>query len=328
MADRSSNPSPRRTSLRLAALAAVLSLAGAWPGLAAAETTEPAAGGVEVAAAAPAGPPSTLATSTPPVTFRSVQRGLLLDAEYSSSRLTQGVALSAGVRTVGLEASLDDPWLLRWDLSASARGGLAIVQPFAWLAGVRAFAGGEVGYRLLPQAWSPLVTAGGYLRGDFFQRWLIVEEVGTLRDSFASLEAAPRFGLGASYLDQGRSLRAVAFAQPIRRWTNYMGTLGATSLGLSIGYDLADRLALLAEATLSTEPPASTPGLALVTLRSSRVLELSARKVFRSGSWVGLGVVLSEQTNQLRYLDTGLTLKTVSPGTFVVIASYGLHLGD
>lgn len=284
----------------------------------------PAAGGAQPATAAPAEP----AEPAPAAHFRSAQRGLLLDLEYSSSRLTQGLGLSAGVRTLGLEASLDGPWMVRWDLSASARGGLAIVQPFAWLAGVRAFAGGEVGYRLLPQPWSPLITAGGYLRADYLQRWLIVEEVGTLQESFASLEAAPRFGLGASYLDQGRSLRAVAFAQPIRRWTNSMGTLGATTFGLSVGYDLADRLALLAEATLSTEPPASTPGLALVTLRTSRVLELSARKVFRSGSWVGLGLQLSEQTNQLRYLDTGLTLKTVSPGTFVVIASYGLHLGD
>ena len=317
-------PQPARA--RLAALGALLSLATAWAGPARSE--EPALPTAAVGEVASPASPATPAEPTPPAGFRSAQRGLLLDLEYSSTRLTQGVALSAGVRTIGLEASLDGPWVVRWDLSASARGGLAIVQPFAWVAGARAFAGGELGYRLLPQAWSPYVMVGGYARGEYFQRWLIVEEVGTLRESFAVLDVAPRFGLGASFLDPHRSLRAVAFAQPIRRWTNYIGNFGATTFGLSLAYDLADRLSLLVEATRSTEPPASTPGLALVTLRTSRVLELSARKVFRSGSWVGLGVVLSEQTNQLRYLDTGLSLKTTSPGTFVVVASYGLHLGD
>lgn len=287
-----------------------LSLASGW--------AVPAAA---VEAAAPTEP-------TPPAVFRSAQRGLLFDLDYSSTRLTEGVALSAGVRALHLEAALEGPWLVRWDLSASARGGLAIVQPFAWVAGARAFAVGELGYRLLPGAWSPYVMVGGGLRAEYFQRWIIVEEVGTLRDSFALLDLAPRFGLGASYLDQGRSLRAVAFAQYNQRWTNYIGSFGAVTFGLSLGYDLADRLSLLAEVASSTEPAASTPGLALVTLRTTRTAELSARKVFRSGSWVGLGFRLSEQVDQLRYLDSGLTLKTVSPGTFAVIASYGLHLGD
>ncbi len=325
MADLSTT-SPRRAPARLALLAAVLPLTAAWavPTPTEAPAQPAAAEGAESAPVSPAAP----AEPTPPAVFRSAQRGLLLDLEYSSSRLTEGLALGAGVRTLSLEAALDGPWVVRWDLSASARGGLTIVQPFAWVAGARAFAGGELGYRLLPQAWSPYLMVGGHARGEYFQRWIIVEEVGTLRESFATLDLAPRFGLGASYLDQGRSLRAVAFAQATGRWTNYIGSFGATTFGLSLGYDLADRLSLLVEASRSTEAPASTPGLALVTLRSTSALELSARKVFRSGSWVGLGVLLSKQTNELRYLDTGLALETTSPGTFAVVASYGLHLGD
>jgi hypothetical protein len=311
-------PALASTLPRHVALATFLSLAVAsWPGAALAEP----AGEGEGPEAPTAGEPA------PPARFRSAQDGLIFDAQYTSSRLNDTVVLGAGATTLGVEASLDGPWLARWDLSASARGGLATLAPFAWLAGGRATVAGELGHRLQLQPWSPYVMVGGRVRGDVSVRWLIVEQTGAVQRWFSALDMEPRFGLGVAYLDARHSFRAVAFAQEAWQLTNTTEATSATAFGLSLGYDAVDSLSFLAEAVLATQPPASTRGLALVDARTTRAVELSARKVFHSGSWVGLDLALSKQSDQLRYRDGGLALTTTSPGTFILAVSYGHHLG-
>jgi len=319
-------PAPTSALPRQVALATVLSLAVAsWPGSGLAEQ----AGEGEGPGAPVAGEPAA------PARFRSAQNGLIFDGQYTSSRLNDTVVLGAGARTLGLEAALDGPWLARWDLSASARGGLATLAPYAWLAGGRAAAAGELGHRLLLQPWSPYVMVGGRVAADVTVRWLIVSESGkegggdggTVQHWLSVLDVQPRFGLGVAYQDARRSFRGVAFAQEGWTITNFVGSTSATAFGLSLGYDVADSLSILAEAWLATQPPASTSGLALVDVHTTRAVELSVRKVFRSGSWVGLDLALSKQSDQLRYLDSGLAITTSSPGVFIVAVSYGLHLG-
>ena len=310
---------PARTSAvpRHMALASVFSLVVAsWPGPGLAEQTGEGEGpGTPVAGA-----------QAPPARFRSVQTGLVFDAQYTGTRLNDTLVLGAGAETLGLEAALDGPWLVRWDLSASVRGGAATLAPYAWLAGGRATASGELGHRLMLEAWSPYVMVGGRVDGDVTVRWLIVEQTGAVQHWLSTLDVEPRFGLGVAYQDARRSFRGVAFARQGWTITNVVGTTSATAFGLSLGYDVANSLSILAEATLATEPPANTHGLALVDLRTTRAVELTVRKVFRCGNWVGLALALSKRSDQLRYLDSGLEVTTSSPGVFILAASFGLHL--
>ena len=275
----------------------------------------------------PSGPPT-----IPGTPFASGFGGFFTDLGISSSHVGYGAVSELGARTLGIRSLAEDRWLLQWDLSLSAAGGvLGSSWPVTPLAGGVGRIGGELDYRLQPRSgWSPQVGLGG--RTDV--RWLVPpgSRRYPLNDTAGvggfETTGRVRAGLGASYLDVNRSFVLLAFAEEaLRPTTRAPHGVGFTGAGVELRYDAAQRFMWIVEASWGKAALMRDLPLGF-TDRTTRVeLATEVRTWVSRRSWIGLGAVAARNSDRIVYSASQRSYDTADVPYLSVTISYGFAPG-
>jgi hypothetical protein len=294
-----------------------------------------AAAGLLAAAPDARAQPVTQAPSLTPPEYASVARGAMADFGFGSTAVGYSLLGDVGVQSAGIRTWRDRSWLLQWDRSMAARGGvLGNTHPVADLYGGRAVASVEAGYRWRhAQRWSPYT--GANLNGEL----TLLLHPGTSFDKLNSLNAvdgvggltahiAARLVAGASFLDGGaHSVLLFAFVQETARAPGVV-TPGVTftEVGAGARWDIARRLTVQLEGLAGESPTSTDDGLRSTDGKTELAVSAAVRKLFANGMWVAASSSLARQYDHRVYLDGGATYDTADVPSFNVALAYGVPI--
>lgn len=272
---------------------------------------------------------STAATAVPE--FASSFSGIDTAIDLRSSRTGYGALGELGVRWLGTRSLSQRRWVARWELVASAQGGVpGSVLTVVPIIGGRALLDGELGYRLqASRSWSPLVEMRA--AGDL--EWLAATSAhySAFSDLTGTnpLSAAGqlRAGLGASYLDASRSLSVVGFVQAaVRPTALHPRGLPFTEGGLALRLDLARSFTMRVDASWGTALSRDTPLRS--TDRTTHVeLGLGVSKWLTRRLWLGLDATAARDADRVEYVASVTSYSTVAVPDLKLALSVGFSWG-
>ncbi len=252
--------------------------------------------------------------------------GLFADVDLGSGRTGKDGLSELGARSLGIRAATGGGWLAAWDAALAAKGGVvgSTLAP-TFVVGGRGRLDGGLGLRLQPwRSWSPYVGAHATLA----LQWLAPPgsdpatgvAVGT--DGLAASGRA-RVDVGGSFLDEARSLVAVAFAQEALRATARSRDAAFQEAGVALRLDVTRRLSASVEASWGATRPVPDAALGLTDRTTHEEATASLRGWISGGTWLGASVTAARDTDRVAFRASGTAYSTMDPPTLAVTVELG-----
>jgi hypothetical protein len=277
--------------------------------------------------------PSARAESARPE-FENILLGAVLDFGFGSSAAGQTLLGDLGGEYTGVRTFRDRAWLVEWDALLAARGGmLGNTHPYIGLAGIRALAYAEPGYRWLPERRvSPYtgLRAGGELVV-MTQPGTAISDLDRLNsvDGVAGVVArgAFRIDVGVSLLDGERSLVLVGlFQESLRAPGIYSPGMTFAEGGVAARFDWSRRLTATFEVLAGQSPTRSNAALGTGVQTTIVELALLVRFVFKNGVWLQGSGGYALESERRTYQGSPQIYETVSAPTFSAVIGCGVSL--
>ena len=265
--------------------------------------------------------------------FDSRVRGVIGGVGIGTSSVGDYLLVALGGQWQGIQSLRAGRWLLQWDVLLAARGGyLANQEPYLFLLGARLASFLELGYRW--QAEQPLspylglrAAADQQVLGHFGRSFSDFDQFNSV-DGVGGLVArgALRLALGASLLEQERSLLLVGFLEEAFQDLQVnTEALALTQLGLAARFDLRSGLSAGLEGAWGFARERQDSQRALRDQRQRVSLRGGLRWVFEHTGWIEARASLARDSNQLEY-SGGRSYATRDAPVFDVEVVYGFAL--
>jgi hypothetical protein len=268
--------------------------------------------------------------------LRSVSHGLTVQGGFGTSLAGDTILGSLGGETVGAQTFDARAWLMAWDAALVLQGGiLGNEHPYLPLIGGRLAGDVEFGRRLQPALpWSVYVGAGlnGVVSllgspGVGLGAFNTINNVGGVGGFI--LRDALRVAVGASFIDGSWALLLEAFFQEALRapGVNLPGAAFSEG-GVRARFDVTRSWLVIVALFAGATPTTLHSDLNYRESSAHEEADLTVRKTFGNGMWVGGAVSIADETHHQEYRASQRSYDTADAPTFGVALEYGFPLGS
>ncbi len=266
--------------------------------------------------------------------YLHVIQGFFGAAEIGTSSVGGTVMAELGFASRSIRALRNPRWLLQWDGSLAATGGILVkTLPIIPLIGTTASAGLEAGYRFGDRPWT------AYLGGGAEAGLRAVTSTETPFSRLATLGAldgvggisaggAVRILTGASWMRGEHLLLLSVFGQSaLRLPVAASPPIFFNGGGIRVRWDISRKLTAYVTGFIGLSPRAGIAALGLTRQYLQQELIASFRYRFLNRMWFGAQATMGRQLAFLRYGTAGTAYDTSTPPVLALSIQYGVPLG-